>query len=201
MKRINKDSLDLALASPEMCFQAIINAGMEVENEKQHEQWMQNLRKLKEQTAAAAKGRKPEHKLEHKPLTDNKQEAPKPASIQKKKSKLADKQKATAASDKSTTSSKREKEPREDKVTYPMRQARMKEGQCIKCGYKYHIKKECTSGLKPAAKGSGKDKGKGLVDNKKVAVVQAADMSISSVVALVSFGRIISEDELDYECD
>jgi len=38
LKRVNKDSLDLAPASPEMCFQAIINAGMNVENEKQHEQ-------------------------------------------------------------------------------------------------------------------------------------------------------------------
>jgi len=81
MKPVNKDSLDLAPARPEMCFQAIINAGMEVENEKQHEQWMQNQRKLKEQTAAAAKGRKPEHKPEHKSSTDKKQEAPKPAGI------------------------------------------------------------------------------------------------------------------------
>jgi len=38
MKRVNKDSLDLALASPEMCFQAIINAEIDVENEKQREQ-------------------------------------------------------------------------------------------------------------------------------------------------------------------
>jgi len=81
MKRVNKDSLDLAPASQEMCFQAIINAGMDVENEKQHEQWMQNQRKLKEQTAAAAKGRKPEHKPEYKPSTDKKQEAPKAAGI------------------------------------------------------------------------------------------------------------------------
>jgi len=38
MKHVNKDSLDLAPASPEMCFQAIINAGIDIENEKQHEQ-------------------------------------------------------------------------------------------------------------------------------------------------------------------
>jgi len=38
MKRINKDSLDLAPASPEICFQAIINTGMEVENKKQRKQ-------------------------------------------------------------------------------------------------------------------------------------------------------------------
>jgi len=77
----------------------------------------------------------------------------------------------------------------------------MKKGQYIKCGSKDHIKKECTSGWKPVAEGSSKNKEKGKVDNKKVAVVQAADMLISSMVALVSFGRIISEDELDYECD
>jgi len=162
---------------------------------------MQNQCKLKEQTAAAAKGRKPEHKPEYKPSTDKKPEAPKPAGIQKKKNKPADKRKATAASDKSTTSSKREKEPGEDKVAYCMRQARMKEGQCIKCGSKDHIKKECTSGWEPAAESSGRDKGKGKVDNKKVAVVQAADALISSVVAPVSFGRIVSKDELDSECD
>jgi len=51
---------------------SIINTGMDVENEKQLEQWIQNQRKLKEQTAAIAKGRKPEHKPEHKPSTDKK---------------------------------------------------------------------------------------------------------------------------------
>jgi len=39
------------------------------------------------------------------------------------------------------------------------------------------------------------------VDNKKVAVIQAADELICLVISPVSFGRIISEDELDYECD
>jgi len=156
---------------------------------------------LQKQTAAATKGRKLEHKPEHKPSTDKKQEAPKPAGTQKKKSKPADKRKSTAASDKSTTSSKCEKEPGEDKVTYSIRQARMKKEQCIKCGSKDHIKKDCTSGWKPVAEGSGKDKGKGKVNNKKVAVVQVADALISSVVIPVSFGRIILEDKLDYECD
>jgi len=39
------------------------------------------------------------------------------------------------------------------------------------------------------------------VDNKKVALVQAAHDLISSVISPVSFGRIISEDELDYKYD
>ena len=99
IKQVNKNSLDLAPASPKMCLQAIINTRMEVKNDKQREQWIQNQSKLKEPTAAAANRRKPEHKPEHKSSTDKKQEAPKPASIQKKKSKPADKWKATAASD------------------------------------------------------------------------------------------------------
>jgi len=70
---------------------------------------------LKEQTAAAAKRRKPKYKPEHKPSTDKKQEATKPAGTQKKKSKPADKRKSPATSDKFTTSSKYEKEPEEDK--------------------------------------------------------------------------------------
>jgi len=107
---------------------------------------MQNQPKLKEQTAAATKGRKPEHKAEHKPSTDKKQEAPKPAGSQEKKSKPADKRKSPATSDTSTTSSKHEKEPGEDKVTYSMRQARIKKGQCIKYSSKDYIKKDCTSG-------------------------------------------------------
>jgi len=77
----------------------------------------------------------------------------------------------------------------------------MKERQCIKYGSKDHIKKDYTSRWKPAAEGSGKGKGKDKGDNKKVAVVQAADDLTSSVVAPVSFGRIVSEDELNYEYD
>jgi len=82
-----------------------------------------------------------------------------------------------------------------------MRQAHIKEGQRIKCSSKDHIKKECTSGGKLAAEGSGKDKEKWKVDNKKVVVVQVSDVLILPVVALVSFGSIISEDKLDYEYD
>jgi len=77
----------------------------------------------------------------------------------------------------------------------------MKEGQCIKCGSKDHIKKDCTAGCKAMTEGKSKGKGKDKVDNKKVAVVQAADDLISSVISPISFGHIISEDELDYEYD
>jgi len=37
MMHVHKDFLHLAQASPEMCFQAIINASMDVENKKQCE--------------------------------------------------------------------------------------------------------------------------------------------------------------------
>jgi len=93
------------------------------------------------------------------------------------------------------------KEPGEDKVTYSIRQACIKEAQCIKCGSKDHIKKEYTSSWKPAAESSGTDNGKGKVDNKKVTEEQVADALIPSMVAPVSFRRIVSEDKLDYECD
>jgi len=77
----------------------------------------------------------------------------------------------------------------------------MKEGQCIKCCSKDHIKKDCTAGWKATAKEKSKGKGKDKVDNRKLAVVQAADNLISSVISPVSFGHIISEDEVDCECD
>jgi len=77
----------------------------------------------------------------------------------------------------------------------------MKKGQCMKCGSKDHIKKDSTAGWKATAEEKSKGKGKNKVDNKKVVVVQAAGELISLVISPVSLGRIISEDELDYECD
>jgi len=197
MKRTNKDSLDVAPASPEMCFEAMTSAGMEVENERIREQFMRNAQKLKEQTQAAARGKKPDQKLQ----ADKKPEAPNPSGVQKKKSKQGEKKMSSVSSEKSKISQKKAKKPGEDKVTYSMRQARIKEGQCIKCGSKDHIKKDCTAGWKATAEEKSKRKGKDKVDNKNVAVVQAADDLISSVISPVSFGRIISEHELDYECD
>jgi len=197
MKRTNKDSLDVAPASPEMCFEAITSAGTEVKNERIREQYIRNAQKLQEQRQEAARGKKPDQK----PQADKKPEAPKLSGIQKNKSKQGEKKKSSVSSEKSKTSEKKVKEPGEDKVTYCMRQARMKEGQCIKCSSKDHIKKDCTAGWKATAEERSQGKGKEKVDNKKVAVVQAAAELISSVISPVSFGHIISEDELDYECD
>jgi len=142
MKRTNKDSLDVAPASPEMYVEAITGTGMEVENERIREQYMRNAQKLKEQTQAAARGKKPDQK----PQADGKLEAPKPSGVKKKKSKQGENKKSSVSSEKSKTSEKKAKEPGEEKVTYSMRQARMKEGQCIKYGSKDYIKKDSTAG-------------------------------------------------------
>jgi len=64
MKRTNKNSLDVATASPEMCFEAITSAGLEVENERIREQFRRNAQKLKEQMQAAARGKKPDQKTQ-----------------------------------------------------------------------------------------------------------------------------------------
>jgi len=58
----------------------------------------------------------------------------------------------------------------------------MKEGQCIKYSSKDHIKKDCTAGWKTMAEEKSKRKEKYKVDNKKIAVVQAADNLISLVI-------------------
>jgi len=195
MKRTNKYSLDVAPGSPNMCFEAITSAGIEVENERIREQYVCNAQKLKEETQAAARSKKADQKLQ----ADKKPEAPKPSGVQKKKRKQREKKKSSVSSEKSRISEKKAKEPGEDKVTYSMRQARMKEGQCIKCGSKDHIKKDCTAAWKAMAEEKSKGKEKDKMDNKKVAVTQAADDLIYSVISPVSFGRIISEDELDYE--
>jgi len=119
MKQTNKDSLDVAPASPEMCFEAITSVGRKVENERIGEQFMRNAQKLKEQTQAAARGKKPDQN----PQADKKPEAPKPSGVPKKKSKQGEKKKSLVSSEKYKTAEKKAKEPGEDKVTYSMRQA------------------------------------------------------------------------------
>jgi len=110
MKWTNKDSLNVAPASPEMCFEAITSAGMQVEKEKIREQFIHNAQKLKEQTQAAARGKKPNQK----PQADKKPEAPKASGVQKKKRKQGEKKKSSVSSEKSKTSEKKAKEPGED---------------------------------------------------------------------------------------
>jgi len=144
-----------------------------------------------------ARGKKPDQK----PQADKKPEAPKPSGVQKNKSKQGKKKKSSVSSKKSKSSEKKAKKPGKEKVTYSIRQARIKKGPCITCGSKNHIKKNCIAGWKATAKEKSKEPGKDKVDNKKVMVVQVADASISSLVSPVSFGRIMSEYKLDYEYD
>ena len=73
----------------------------------------------------------------------------------------------------------------------------MKDGACVKCGKTGHIGKDCTTGwtkdkATPAAK---KDKPKSE-EKKTVSVVGAPPVTPEEPV---SYGRIMSEDELDYE--
>ena len=146
---------------------------------------------------AVARSKNPDQK----PQADKKPETPKLSGVPEKKSKEGEKKKSSVRSKKSKTPKKRGEEPVEDKVTDCMRQARMKKSQYIKCGSKDHISKDCTAEWKATAEEKSKRKGNNKVDNNKVAVVQAANDLISLVISSVSFGHIISEDELDYQCE
>ena len=114
--------------------------------------------------------------------------------VQKKKAKP--KPQSTNKSDKSDTT-KKPKEPSEELVTYAMKKARMASSQCIKCGDPNHIKKDCTNPWKPTKEEKKKvEKGK-----EKAAKVSAIKAIVDVVPEPISYGRIVSEDELDFEVD
>ena len=115
--------------------------------------------------------------------------------VQKKKSK-AKSQGTSAKSDKSDNT-KKAKEPGEELVTYTMKKARMAWSQCIKCGDPNHIKKDCTNAWKANKEGKKKTK-KG---KEKPAKVSALTAIVDVVPEPISYGRIISENELDFEVD
>jgi len=115
--------------------------------------------------------------------------------VQKKKAKPKS-QGTGAKSDKSDTN-KKAKEPGEELVTYAMKKAWMASSQCIKCGDPNHIKKDCTNAWKPTKEEKKKaDKGK-----VKVGKVTAITATVDIIPDPISYGRIISEDELDFEVD
>jgi len=115
--------------------------------------------------------------------------------VQKKQAK-AKSQGTGAKSDKSDTT-KKAKEPGEELVTYAMKKARMASSQCIECGDPNHIKKDCTNAWKPTKEEKKKaDKGK-----EKAAKVSAITATVDVVPEPISYGCIISEDELDFEVD
>jgi len=73
----------------------------------------------------------------------------------------------------------------------------MASSQCIKCGDPNHIKKDCTNAWKPTKEKKKKaDKGK-----KKAAKVSAIRTTVGVDPKPISYSRIISEDELDFEVD
>jgi len=73
----------------------------------------------------------------------------------------------------------------------------MASSQCIKCGDPNNIKKGCTNAWKPTKEEKKKaDKGK-----EKAAKVSAITATVDVVPEPISYGRIISEDKLDFEVD
>jgi len=73
----------------------------------------------------------------------------------------------------------------------------MASSQCIKCGDPNHFKKDCTNAWKPTKEEKKKtEKGK-----EKAAKVSVITATVDVVPEPISCGRIISEDELDFEVD
>ncbi|KAF8422309.1 hypothetical protein BGX38DRAFT_1279835 [Terfezia claveryi] len=121
----DKDILDKVPASTEICFQAIANAGSQVEYEKVREAHAQSQFHQKEQAAGAKK------EVPNTPKTTEKKSENLKDRITKPKQRAKTKPNAKSKP-KSDTSSKKEKEPGQDKVTYAMRQARKKDGYISK---------------------------------------------------------------------
>jgi len=78
-----------------------------------------------------------------------------------------------------------------------MKRAWMASSPCIKCGDHNHIKKDCTNAWKPTKEVKKKtEKGK-----ERIAKVSAITSTVDVVPEPISYGRIISADELDFEVD
>jgi len=78
-----------------------------------------------------------------------------------------------------------------------MKKSRMASSQCIKFGDPNHIKKDCTNAWKPTKE----EKKKTEKGREKVAKVCAVTATVDVVPEPISYGLIISEDELDFEVD
>jgi len=185
----DKDVLDKVPTSIEICFHTIAKAGSTLEYERGRETYART---------------EFQHKLDRAGGTQEKKEANKPPQattkddtkrVQKKKAKPKS-QGTGAKSDKSDTT-KKAKEPGEELVIYAMKKEGMASSQCIKCGDPNHIKKDCTNTRKPTKEEQKKaDKGK-----EKAAKVSAITATVDVVPEPISYGRIISEVELDFEVD
>jgi len=185
----DKDVLDKVPTSIEMCFYTIANAGSTLEYEQGRETYA-----------------RPEfqHKVEWAGGTKEKKEAKKPSEATKKdntkrvqKKKAKPKSQGTGATSAKSDTTKKAKEPGEELVTYAMKKARMTSSQCIKCGDPNYIKKDCYNAWKPTKEKKKKaDKGK-----EKAVKASAITATVDVVPVPFSDGRIISEDELDFEVD
>jgi len=115
--------------------------------------------------------------------------------VQKKKVK-AESQRTSAESDKSDTT-KKAKEPGEELITYAMKKAWMASSQYIKCGDPNPIKKYCTNAWNPTKE----EKKKTEKGREKAAKVSTITATVDVAPEPISYGRIILEDQLDFEVD
>jgi len=185
----DKDVLDKVPTSIEMCFHTITNAGSTLKYERGRETFARTEFQHKVDRAGGTK----ENKEANKPSEATKKDDTK--RVQKMKANPKS-QGTGAKSDKSDTT-KKAKEPGEELVNYAMKKAPRASSKCIKCGDLNHIKKDCTNAWKPTKEEKKKaDKGK-----EKAAKVSAITVTVDVVPEAISYGCIISEDELDFEVD
>jgi len=186
---IDKDILDKVPASIEMCFHTIANAGSTLEYKRGREKYARTEFQHKVDRAGGTKEKKEDNKCsEVTKKDDNKR-------VQKKKAKP--KSQGTSAKLAKSNTTKKAKEPGEELVTYAMKKAQVASSQCIKCGDPNHIKKDCTNTWKPTKEEKKKtEKGK-----EKAAKVSAITATVDVAPEPISYGRIISDDELDFEVD
>ena len=112
-----------------------------------------------------------------------------------KKKKANPKSQGTSTESNKSDTNKNAKGPVEELVTYAMKQACMTSSQCIKCGDPNHFKKDCTNAWKPTKE----DKKKTEKGKEKAAKVSGIRAILEVAPEPISYCRIISEDELDFE--
>ena len=181
--------LDKVPTSIEMCFHTIGNVGSTLEYELGRETYAWTEFQHKVDCAGGTK----ENKEAKKPAEATKKDDTK--RVQKKKAKPKS-QGSSAKSDKSNTT-KKAKEPGKELVIYTMKKARMASSQYIRCGDPNHIKKDCTND----GNSTKEDKKKTEKGKKKAAKVSTIMATVDVVPESISYGRIISEDKLDFEVD
>jgi len=185
----DKDVLDKVPTSFEICFHTIANAGSTLAYERGRETYARTEFQHKVDRAGGTKEKKEANEASEATKKDDTKR------VQKKKAKPKS-QGTGAKSDKSDTN-KKAKEPGEDLVTYAMKKARRASSQCIKCSDPDHIKKDCANASKPT-----KEEKKRADKGKEMAVkVSAITVTLDVAPEPSFYGRIISDNELDFEVD